>query len=271
MLSSTMALYSSGPVMPSMWKQPVGAVVPQRHPQPGGLHQDRQRGVALEVRVAGPRHVPQRRHRDVGVDVEGRTAGGPVPRALLATDRAPRERRPGELHRLGPLAGQIEGRPPPTQRVSRGMGSRRGQHRQHEALGVPEGVAVVAGSGQALGRDCPLLGAGAGLKGVEQREANRLLDHRVALDLDVGTVPEPVEGAALVFEQLRPSPREPPPTSAASTWSRRAGIERWLDHPYATNLVNSRLSPGSSTVPAVSRAQSGCATKEVLGASPSKT
>ena len=80
-----------------------------------------------------------------------------------------------------------------------------GQDREHEALGVPEGVAVVAGAGEALAGDRPPLGASAGLQHVEQAEAHGLLDLRVALDLDVGAVPEVVEVLALRVEQTLPA------------------------------------------------------------------
>ena len=62
--------------------------------------------------------------------------------------------------------------------------------RRHETLGVPERVPVVAGPGQALGRDRPVLGPRPGLQDVEQPEAHRLLDLGVTVQLDVGTFPE---------------------------------------------------------------------------------
>ena len=66
-------------------------------------------------------------------------------------------------------------------------------------------MAVVARAGQALGRDRALLGAGARLQGVEEREADRLLQLGVALELDVGALPEVVEVRALVREQPVPA------------------------------------------------------------------
>ena len=79
------------------------------------------------------------------------------------------------------------------------------EHRQDEALRVPERVAVVAGPGQALGGDRALLGAGPGLERVEEREAHGLLELGVALELDVGAVPEVVEVRALAGEQAVPA------------------------------------------------------------------
>ena len=93
----------------------------------------------------------------------------------------------------------------PAQRVGDGARPAVREHRQHERLGVPERVAVVAGAGQALGRDRPLLAARAGLERVEQREADRLLELGVALELDVGRVPEVVEVRALLGEQPVPA------------------------------------------------------------------
>src|SRR5581483_8729148 len=78
-------------------------------------------------------------------------------------------------------------------RVGRGVGDGVREHGEDESLRVPEGVAVVARSGQALCRDCALLGAGAGLERVEEREADRLLELGVSLELDVGGRPEVVE------------------------------------------------------------------------------
>jgi hypothetical protein len=62
-------------------------------------------------------------------------------------------------------------------------------------------VPVVAVAGQALGGDRALLRARGGLQRVEQREAHGLLELVVAVDLDVGALPEVVEVLALVGEQ----------------------------------------------------------------------
>ena len=73
-------------------------------------------------------------------------------------------------------------------------------------LGVPERVPVVAGPGQALRRDRPALGAGAGLQHVEQRRTARACwSSRVAVDLDVRDVPELVEVVALLGDQTVPA------------------------------------------------------------------
>ena len=94
---------------------------------------------------------------------------------------------------------------PPAQRVARGVGSGVGEDGQDERLGVPEGVPVVAGACQALGGDRAPLAARAGLQRVEEREAERLLQLGVAVQLDVGAVPEVVQVGALAGEQPLPA------------------------------------------------------------------
>ena len=67
-------------------------------------------------------------------------------------------------------------------------------------------MAVIAGSGEPLGGDGPLLGAGAGLQDLPQGEPHGLLHVVVAFHLDVGPVPEIVEVAALGRCQLLETP-----------------------------------------------------------------
>ena len=105
----------------------------------------------------------------------------------------------------GPLACEPERGVAPAKRVGGRPRRRVGQHRQNEALGVPEGVAVVAGAGEAFRPDRALLGAGAGLERVEEREADRLLQLEVAVQLDVGALPEVVQIGALRLEQALPA------------------------------------------------------------------
>ena len=119
----------------------------------------------------------------------------------------------------------------PAQRVGRRARRRVREHGQDEALGVPERVAVVAGPGQPLGRDRALLGAGAGLERVEEREADGLLQLGVAVELDVGAVPEVVEVRRCPATSRPSQPVCRASASAATTWSRTAGATRWLDQP----------------------------------------
>jgi hypothetical protein len=144
-------------------------VLAERAPQPRGLDQQLQADLALELGVAGGVEVADDGVGDVGVDVEGGGAGGPVaehssPWIVRQGKAAPA--RPSSAAWSRAAAGSV----PPAQRVGGGVRVRVGQHRQDEGLGVPERVPVVAGAGQALGRDRPLLGAGAGLQDVEQAE-----------------------------------------------------------------------------------------------------
>ena len=211
---------------------PGGVVVAERAPQPSGLDQQleaRRRARSRSSSVGG--QVADDGVGDVGVDVKRGRACRPVARALLAADRAPRERGALQAERPRALAGQVERRVAPAQRV--GGGARRGvgEHRQHEHLGVPERVPVVAGAGQALGGDRPLLAAGARLQRVEEAEADRLLELGVALELDVGALPEAVQVRALLGQQPLPAgvdgarQRRRRPGRAAPASSARA------DHP----------------------------------------
>ena len=106
--------------------------------------------------VAGRLHVaraPRRRCRRRCGTRRCRPASTP---STPGRDRAPREGRAGEAERAGPLPGRVEGGVPPAQRVGHRRGLGVGQHRQHEHLGVPERVPVVArarsGPWPAIGR-----------------------------------------------------------------------------------------------------------------------
>ena len=174
-------------------------------PQTSGLDQQLDADLALEHQVLGGRHVPDRRVGNGGVDVEGRRARRPVARALLAVDRAPREGGAPQAERRRPVACDVQRRVPPPERVAGGDGSGVGEERQHEGLGVPEAVSVVAVPGQTLRSDRALLGASAGLQRVEQPETCCLLQVRVAVHLDVRGVPELVEVRTLLREQSVPT------------------------------------------------------------------
>ncbi len=170
--------------------EPLLAVeVTQGGPEPAGL--DEQLGAArfIEVDVAGGVQVPDGGVGDVCVEVERGGTGRPVARALLAMDRPPGERRPGLSEHPRPLPGHVQNGVPPPQRVPDGVGRGIGQHRQHERLAVPERVTVVTGTGQALGGDRLLLGPYAGLQHVEHGHPHRLLQLRIAVDLDIGVAP----------------------------------------------------------------------------------
>lgn len=215
---------------PGQVPHPVPVVVTQRSPEPRRLDQHGQPAFLLDGAVAGDHPVLLERRCDVGVDVPGGGARGPVPGAFLASDGPPRESRPGQPQLGGSPTREVQGGRPPAQRVGGGLRSGVDQHRQDEALAVPEGVAVITGAGQPLAGDGAAFGAGAGLQQMEQREADRLLAVRIAVDFDVGAVPELVEVCPLGVEQ-------PLPAAVAGTGQRGDGLvaqrrrDRSLDQP----------------------------------------
>jgi hypothetical protein len=229
-LLSAIALYSSGRSPPSIRKPPSRSNWPERAPQSRGLDEQFEPDVGVELVVPGGVVVAHDGVGDVGVDVEGGRPRRPVAGALLAVDRAPGER--GALQtssrarsrawamssaasaaRPRPRAGAVW--------ISTGSTN---------VLGVPEAVAVVPGPGQALGRDRALLRAGTGLQHVELREADRLLQRQIAVDLDVRAA----QNSSRYPRWSASSPSHPvwiAPVRPAATWSRNAGIERCEDHP----------------------------------------
>ncbi len=139
----------------------------EREPQARRLHQHLDTALPLEIGVARRAHVLRHGHRDVGVDVERRRAGRPVPRALAAVDRAPGERGALETQQLRTIAGMIERRVAPAQRLLRGARRCRDEHRQHEGLEIPERVPLVARPREPLARDRAQLQPRRGLMGLE--------------------------------------------------------------------------------------------------------
>src|SRR5262249_49600548 len=171
----------------------------------GGLHEQRKPRVALELPVVRRGLVAGHGVRDVGGEVEGRSAGRPVAGALLAADGPPREGGTVEAELLGPLASQVERRVAPAERVAGRVWRGVRQYGEHEPLRVRERVAVVPGTRQPLRRDRALLRPRAGLQRVEDREAHGLLELGVALELHVGAAPELVEIRALPVEKALPT------------------------------------------------------------------
>jgi len=159
--------------------------------------------------------------------MEGRRPRRPVPGALLAADRPPGKCGSGEPEHLRPITRQVDGRVTPSKRIPSGHRKVVRQERQDERLRIPEGVAVVSRSGQALCRNRPLLGSRPGLEDVEEGEANRLLELWIAVDLDVGAVPEVIEKLALARDQAVPAlvagPGECPPPPVGSQPGASAG------------------------------------------------
>ena len=182
-----------------------GVVVAEVGPQPSRLDQELHAVGLHELVVPGGVVVAQDRVGDRGVDVEGGRARGPVAGALVAGDGPPREGRPGEAEVRSPVPRRRQGRVAPVEGVGGGPGDGEDEDRQHEDLGVPERMAVVARAREPLGGDGPALGPGAGLEEVEHAEAHRVLDLGVAVDLHVGPVPELVEVLPLIGLQAVPS------------------------------------------------------------------
>ena len=189
-----------------MRNAPCRVVVAQGAPQPGGVDEQLER----RRRARTPRRRWRPRSATTASAMSALMWNAAVPAGQYAEHSSPRIVRHGKAAPSRPSCaarspGQRQGAVPPAQRVRGRVRLGVGEHRQHERLGVPEGVAVVAGAGQALGRDRPLLGPGPGLQHVEQREADRLLDLGVPLDLDVGAGPEVVQVLALLGQQPVPA------------------------------------------------------------------
>jgi hypothetical protein len=174
-------------------KRAVWVVMSEGAPQSRRLDEQLEPCFPLELVVTGGGSIARNGVGDVCADVERRGARRPVAGALVAADRAPRERGAGKPELPRPFTRQVERCVAPPQRVSCGCRHGVGEHRQHEALGVPECVAVVARSREALGCDRALFGPHAGLQRVEEREAQGLLKLVVADELDVRGLPEVVE------------------------------------------------------------------------------
>ena len=188
---SAIALYSSGPVTPSMRKPPPTSWWPsERHSRAVATSRSSP-VVARELLVLGRRLVAHHRVGDVGVDVERGCARGPVARALAVRrssatgTRRPRGRADARARRRG--------------RACRGASAARRGPRRAPCRSAPGGRRTPCP--RTRGRRSPRRSGpsprsrGArpapGLEHVEQAEAHGLLQLRVALDLHVGARPEP--------------------------------------------------------------------------------
>ncbi len=183
----------------------VRVVVAQGAPQPGGVHEEVEPLTAFELLVPAHHDVPDRGHGDVRVDVEGSRPRRPVGGTLGTVDRPPGEHSPRQPQLTRPFARCGQRRVPPSQGRRDGLGRSERENRQHVGLGVPEGVPVVPGSGQALRGNRPVLVAGRRLEHVEEGEPYRLLDLRVSFHLDVRAGPEPVQVGPLPGDQPVPA------------------------------------------------------------------
>jgi hypothetical protein len=102
------------------------------------------------------------------------------------------------------LAGRWQDRlPPPKRRGGRGR-QQVDQGRQHERLGVPERVPVIARTGQAFGGNGAVFAARPGLQDLEHAKPDGLLQLGVAVQLGVRTLPEVVQRLPLLGQQTVP-------------------------------------------------------------------
>ncbi len=131
-----------------------------------------------------------------------RGAGGVVRRRLLAVDGAPGVQRSDLAHLAGASAGGVEQLPAEAHRLAGRFGHRVREERHHVDLGVPEVVAVIAASRDALGGDALLVRSRRRLGQLVQIPAQRLLGAVVAAEFDVGAGPELVEPDALLVDDL---------------------------------------------------------------------
>src|SRR5439155_15078551 len=101
--------------------------------------------------------VAHNRVGDIGADVKGRSPGRRVAGAFLASDRPPGKRCSLQTKLSSAVAGQVERGVAPEERIPGRVRGRVSEHREDEALRVPEGVAVVAGPSQPFRGDRSLL------------------------------------------------------------------------------------------------------------------
>ena len=209
----------------------VGVVLAERAPQPGGLDQQRQADLALELLVVGGVEVPDDGVGDVGVDVEGGGAGRPVPGALLAVDRPPRERGalPGRAPWRAPwpsaawCAASAARRPPRRAGCRSAPAARTSRCPRTCARRSPVPVRPLAGIGRCSAR----------------APACRMWNRPNRTACWISTSPStstsaPSQKSSRYARCSSSSPSQPVSSAAASaplTWSTSAGRDRWRDQP----------------------------------------
>ena len=185
----TTAVYSSGPGDAVDVEEPVLAEEAQRDPHPGGLDQQLGAQGFLELGVPAGPDVPVGREGDRGGDVELRRAGRVVGAGLESVDGAPGEEGAVDAEFLGADLGLGQEVVAEFQDLAGVARVGVGQVGQQVHLLVPEVVAVVAGAGHALGRDAGHIGAGRGLRELEEVPADALLELGLARQHDVARAP----------------------------------------------------------------------------------
>ena len=159
------------------------------------------------------RRFGSRRPRPVAVGADAGVTSTPSPADSQG------KRAPSRPSRRAACARRRQPADPVLEHRARGGGMGRGEERQHEDVAVPEDVAAVGGPAEPAGADRRLAAVGDRRHQVEEREADRPLQLRVALDDDVGALPAPRPGLAVLGEQPPRSPPSPRPRSAALTTS----------------------------------------------------
>ena len=212
----------------------VAVLVAERTPQPSRLHEQVQADRLLKGGVVRGANVPDRGTGDICVDMESGRSCRPVTGTFLPLDGAPRERRAVEPQLPGPLDRQRQRAMAPPEGVGGRIRCGVGQHRQHEGLGIPERVPVIPRPGQPFRRDRPALCARPGLQDVKQPKTHGLLNCAIAVKLDIGACPEPVEVARVARPAAppnrsawhRPTPRRPGRELPATTGNRTTRTRR---------------------------------------------
>jgi hypothetical protein len=178
--------------------------VPAAEAEPDARRVQHDLGAVLrhEVEVAGRQQVQADRIGDVGIDVVLGGAGRVVGRALLAGDGAPGVERALLMRHLArPLARLGQAVVAVLQQRARDLRAREQEEGEDVDLGVPEIVAFVALPRHALGGDIRPAVAPDRLQQVELVEAHALLQGVVAVDADVGLVPEAGQPVGLLGHQ----------------------------------------------------------------------
>ena len=173
----------------------------QAPPHPRRLDQYFRALLVEEVRIACDVHVFHQGIRDVCVDVVLRCARGVVGGGFLPVDGPPREQGSPQVELTRAASSGVQHAIPEPQEVPCDVRVRVNQEGQDVDLGVPEIMALVSMSGQALGRQAHSIGASAGLMDVEDVEARHLLKFVAAPHLDVGPIPELVQVNPLTGRQ----------------------------------------------------------------------
>ena len=143
-----------------------------------------------------------------------------------------------------------------------------GEHRQHERLGVPERVAVVAGPGQALGGDRARLGARAAACSSWKRAKRRPCWISGSPSSWTSAPPSSRRGSARWAAASPSKPSASAISRLASTWSRSHSIDCWRGPVVGEELDQRSGWPGSRCAAIVTRPRSSLALGQRVAWSP---